>query len=108
MGLDDIKLIGDTGWRPAPRYAPQDVLDSDGTVMHSLSSPSNKRTIMGHFVTGAAAAYADLVATANSRATTTFDGDTCYILSVAGQRRQNIGDEQIWHVTVELQEYFAG
>lgn len=106
MSLDDIKLIGDTGWMPEPRYAPQDVLDSDGTVMHALSSPSPKRTIVGHFVTGAAAAYAGLVATAQSRTATSFAGESCYILTVVGQRIQNIGAEEIWRVTVEIQQFY--
>ena len=104
MGLADLKLDGDTGWMATPRFAPQDILDSDGTIMHGLSSPSNRRILSGHLIGEGIEAF---TAAANSREPTTIGPATGLILNVTGRRRQNTGDQEIWHVTIEMQEPHA-
>ncbi len=104
MGLADLTLDGDAGWMATPRFAPQDVLDSDGTIMHGLSSPSNRRILSGHLIGEGIEAF---TATANSRVEITIAGVTGLILNVTGRRRQNTGDDEIWHVTIEMQEPYA-
>ena len=103
MSLADLKISGDTGWRAEPRYAPQDVLDSGGTVMHGLSTPSCKRTITGYYEgdaseEGAGISVGDVV---------TVGGVTGILLSLSGQRLQNIGATQWWVITAELQKEYT-
>ena len=105
MAISDLKLDGDTGWMATPRFAPQDVLDSDGTIMHGLSSPSNRRILSGHLIGCGIEAF---TAAANSRAETTVAGVTGLVLNVSGQRKQNTGTDEIWHVTIEMQEPYSG
>ena len=101
--MADLFLCGDTGWRTEPRYAPQDVLDSAGTIMHYLSDPSPKRTIMGYYEgdgSSFGAAYA-------GGGVGTISGISGIVLSVSGQRLQNVGATQWWLITVEMQQEFA-
>ena len=100
MSLGDLKLIGDTGWRTSPRYAPQDALDSTETVMHYLSDPSPKRTIVGYYEGDGSSFGAGFA----GGGTISFGGVSGIVLSVSGQRIQNIGASQWWIITVELQE----
>ena len=101
--MSDLFLIGDTGWRTEPRYAPQDVLDSAGTVMHHLSDPSPKRTISGYYE-GDASSYGSAFVGGGSA---TISGISGIVLGVSGQRLQNVGDTQWWLITVEMQQDFA-
>ena len=107
MSLSSIKLDGDTGWSSTPTLAHLEVLDSDTTIMHAVSTPGNTRTITGWLVDSAESAYNAIVAIANARTITSYDGVECYILSVVGQRVQNIGDAQVWRVTVGLKQASA-
>lgn len=102
MGLADLKLIGDTGWCPSPRYAPQDVLDSEGTIMHHLSDPSPRRTIVGYYE-GDGSNFGAGVAGGGS-----YGGGDVIVLNVVGQRLQNVGDTQWWRITVEMQQAYSG
>ena len=92
--LADLKICGDTGWRYEPRYAPQDVLDSEGTVMHHLSNPSPKRTVTG-WLLGDGSNY--------GAGASEIDGGI--VLSVSAQRFQNdTAGNQVWRITVEMQQ----
>ena len=101
--MADLYICGDTGWCPSPRYAPQDVLDSDGTIMHYLSNPSAKRTLVGYYE-GDGSSYGLGI----SGGTATINGVEGIVLSVVGQRLQNIGDDQWWRITVEMQQEYSG
>lgn len=101
--MADLYLIADTGWRTEPRYAPQDVLDSTGTVMHHLSDPSPKRTIAGYYEGDASSFGAAYV----GGGVATISGISGVVLNVSGQRLQNVGATQWWLITVEMQQEFA-
>ena len=94
-----LYICGDTGWRTEPRWAPQDVLDSEQTEMHHLSNPSPKRTVSAWYK-GDGEDYCSGL----GQGPATVGDATGLVLSCTAQRFQNVGDDQWWRITVELQK----
>ena len=105
LGGVTIYLEQDTGWISAPRFALHDVLDSTETIIHLLSVPSSRRMITGTVKND----YPTLKALGDAAAEVTFSTDDgtsgqCYILSISGQRIQNVGTDVWYRFTAELIE----
>jgi len=103
LGGYTVYLEQDTGWVSSPRFALLDPLDSTETTIHKLSVPSNRRTIAGTVKNN----YGSLEALGDAAAEIAFttddgSGGQCYILTISGQRIQNIGDDVWYRFTAEL------
>ena len=96
MAFEDLYIMADTGWRYEPRWAPQDVLDSDGTIFHHLSNPGPRRTISGYYKGDGSNYGAGMTEVS-------YGGATCVVLGVSAQRLQNVGATKWWRITIELQ-----
>lgn len=88
-----IYIEQDSGWIPEPRYAEIDVLDSDETILHYLSTPSNRRVITAT-IWKSPSGYETLVTASRAHEEVAFSGDVdggqVYIRSIEGQRVQNV------------------
>ena len=97
--MADLYINADTGWRTEPRWATIDIIGSTGTTMQHLSDPSPRRTISGYYEGDASSLFA-------GETTVTVGDATGYLINVAARRLQNVGDNQWWNVTIELQEIY--
>lgn len=115
---ESIKIEQDTDWVTAPRFAELLVLDASASTLHFLGLASKRRTITGTIIdqSGGTApqTYTDLVTAARAHVAvnlTTEQGSqgNCYIMSIEGQRVQNVaGDTEakkyVIRFTVELMQ----
>lgn len=94
-----INVEQDTDWQSTPSFAIQTPLDATSSNVHFLSVPSSRRSITGHLIDisggSAPASYDALVTSCNNHVAVNFtddQGDTTsvYILSISGQRVQNV------------------
>ena len=94
-----IYVRQDTDWVNQPRFAQLHILDSTSTTLHSLSTPSDMRTITAflHDPSGgtAPATYDALVTVCRARTAVDLvddQGDTTsvYVMSIEGSRIQNV------------------
>ena len=89
----EIHIEQDSGWIPEPRYAEIDVLDSDETILHYLSTRSNRRVITAT-IWQSPSDYDSLVSASRAHQEVAFSGDVdsgqVYIRTIEGQRIQNI------------------
>jgi len=107
-----IYIEQDSGWIPEPRFAEIDVLDSDDTILHYLSTPSNRRVITAT-IWKSPGSFQGLVDACRDHDPVGFSGDvdggTVYIRTIEGQRIQNVsggsaGDKFVMRFTAELTE----
>lgn len=108
----EIHIEQDSGWIPEPRFAEIDVLDSDETILHYLSTPSNRRVITAT-IWKSPASFAALVVASRAHEEVGFSGDVdsgqVYIRTIEGQRIQNVAggsaaDKFVMRFTAELTE----
>jgi len=99
LGGTSINVENDTDWQTTPRFAELVPLDAVSSTIHFLSIGSKRRSITGHLIDiefgTAPASYAALVASANAHIAVDFvddqdDTTSVYIMSIAGQRVQNV------------------
>lgn len=84
LGAVSFYLQDDTGWIYEPEHVQHTPIGAVGSDVHWIRSASPQRTVVGYIL--AAADRVILDGWASSGSATVFNGENCYVVSLAGRR----------------------